>query len=101
MPITVKEFTEMYGKDVFTDKGMFCGKVVDVEVDLRRFRVRALVIEAARGSYLSQLVGGKRGVILPYQFVQSIGDIVIIRHFSPNVIDSGNSEEEKVETTQE
>ncbi len=92
MTITIKEFSEMLGKDVFTDKGMFCGKVADVQVDLRRFRVRALVIEAVRGSYLSELVGGKRGIILPYQFVQSIGDIVIIRHFSPTAVESKSAE---------
>jgi sporulation protein YlmC with PRC-barrel domain len=99
--ITVKEFSEMFGKDVFTDKGMFCGRVADLQVDLKRFRVRALVIEAAKGSYLSELVGGKRGVILPYQFVQSIGDIVIIRHFSPSAIESrteSSSEETEVKS---
>ncbi len=94
MTITVKEFSEMFGKDVFTDKGMFCGKVADVQVDLRKFRVRALVIEAVRGSYLAELVGGKRGVILPYQFVQSIGDIVIIRHFPPSAVERKEGKEE-------
>lgn len=94
MAITVKEFSEMFGKDVFTDKGMFCGKVADVQVDLRKFRVRAIVIEAVRGSYLAELVGGKRGVILPYQFVQSIGDIVIIRHFPASAIESKEGKEE-------
>ncbi|HIQ49904.1 MAG TPA: hypothetical protein EYH56_01775 [Nanoarchaeota archaeon] len=100
MAITIKEFSEMFGKDVFTDKGMFCGKVADLQVDLRKFRVRAIVIEATRGSYLSELVGGKRGIILPYQFVQSIGDIVIIRHFSPTSIESRKEPEEvEKETT--
>lgn len=100
MAITVKEFSEMFGKDVFTDKGMFCGKVADVQVDLRKFRVRAIIVEATRGSYLSELVGGKRGVILPYQFVQSIGDIVIIRHFSPTAIESkGEIEKEETEVS--
>ena len=99
MAITVKEFSEMFGKDVFTDKGMFCGKVADLQVDLRKFRVRAIVIEAMRGSYLSELVGGKRGIILPYQFVQSIGDIVIIRHFSPTSIESKEETEEQEKET--
>lgn len=97
MAITVKEFSEMFGKDVFTDKGMFCGKVADLQVDLRKFRVRAIIVEAIRGSYLSELVGGKRGVILPYQFVQSIGDIVIIKHFSPSAIESKEEEKEAEE----
>ncbi len=96
MGITVKELTEMIDKDVFTDKGMFCGKVADLQIDLRKFRVRALIIEAKRGSYLSEIIGGKRGVILPYSFVQSIGDIVIIRHFSPSAVETKESGEKEV-----
>ena len=34
MPITVKDISEMFGKDVFTDRGFYCGKVADVEFDL-------------------------------------------------------------------
>lgn len=82
MAVTVKDLSEMFGKDVFTNKGVFCGKVADMEVSLSKFRVRALVIEAARGSFLANLVGGKKGVIVPYQMVDNVGDVVIIKHIS-------------------
>ena len=86
MPINVKTLSEMFGKDVFTHKGTYCGKVADVKVDLTKFRVRSLVIEAAKGSYLWELVGGKRGVIIPYQMVQAIDDVVIIKHISTPLV---------------
>jgi len=38
MPITVKEISEMFSKDVFTDKGYYCGKVSDVEFELEADR---------------------------------------------------------------
>jgi sporulation protein YlmC with PRC-barrel domain len=82
MAITVKNMTEMFGKDVFTNKGVYAGKVADVEINLAKFRTRALIVEAAKGSFLSSIVGGKRGVIIPYQLVDSIGDVVIIKHIS-------------------
>jgi len=82
MPITVKEVSEVFGKDVFTDKGYYCGKVSDVEMDLSRFKVRSLVISAARGSFLGQMVGGKKGVVVPYTMVQSVGDVVLIKHIT-------------------
>ena len=94
MAITIRSFTELYGKEVFTDKGMYCGRVADVQVDLRRFRVRALIIEAERGTYLSEIVGGKKGVILPYQFVSSIGDVIIIKHI-PSSISTREAEEKE------
>ena len=82
MPITVKGITEVLNKDVFTDKGYYCGKVNDLEFDVSRFKIRSLIISAAKGTFLGQMVGGKKGVIVPYSMVHSIGDIVLIKHIS-------------------
>jgi len=82
MPINVKDVSEVFGKDVFTDKGAYCGKISDLEFDLTKFKIRAVVIESVKGSYLSQIVGGKRGVIVPFPMVQAVGDVVIIKHIT-------------------
>ncbi|MBS3055022.1 MAG: PRC-barrel domain-containing protein [Candidatus Aenigmarchaeota archaeon] len=82
MPISVKNVADMFNKDVFTAKGYYAGKVSDLEFDLSRFKVRSLVIEAARGSFLGKAVGGKKGVIIPYPMVTAIGDVVIIKHIA-------------------
>ena len=82
MAIKVSSVSETYGKDVFTNKGMFCGKVEDVECDLKRFKVRSLVVRAAKESYISRMLGSKKGVIIPFPMVESMGDIVIIKHIS-------------------
>ncbi len=80
MAISVKDIGDMVGKDVFTAKGYYAGKVTDIEFDLSRFKIRSLVIEAARGSVLGKMVGGKKGIIVPYPVVQAIGDVVMIKH---------------------
>lgn len=92
MPITVKDISEMFNKDVFTDKGFYCGKVSDVEFDLSRFKVRAVVIEAAKGTFLGKIVGGKKGIIVPYQMVHSIGDIVLIKHITTPMPEGGEAQ---------
>jgi len=90
MPITVKDIADMFGKDVFTAKGLFCGKVSDLEFDLSRFKIRSIVVEASKGSFLGQMVGGKKGIIIPYPMVQSIGDIVIVKHIAaPELTEEG------------
>jgi len=94
MPITVKDVADMFGKDVFTGKGFYCGKIADMEFDIARFKIRSLVIEAAKGSFLGQMVGGKKGIIVPYPMVQAIGDIVIIKHMTTPEM---SEEEEPVE----
>ncbi len=82
MAIKVSSVSDTYGKDVFTNKGMFCGKVEDVECDLKRFKIRSLVVRAAKESYISKMLGSKKGVIIPFPMVECMGDIVIIKHIS-------------------
>ncbi|MCX8179623.1 MAG: PRC-barrel domain-containing protein [Candidatus Aenigmarchaeota archaeon] len=82
MPITVRDITEVLNKDVFTDKGYYCGKITDLELDISRFKVRSIVITTAKGTFLGDMVGGKKGIIVPYPMVQSIGDVVVIKHIT-------------------
>lgn len=85
--VQVTAVSKTWEKDVFTDKGMYCGKIEDVECDLKRFKVRSLVVKAVRGSYVSQMLGGKRGLIIPFPMVEAIGDVVIIKHIAAPVED--------------
>ncbi len=88
MPITVKDVASMFGKDVFTSKGFYAGKISDMEFDLSRFKVRSIVIEAARGGVLGKMVGGKKGVIVPYPMIQAIGDVMLIKHISSSELEN-------------
>ncbi|MDY6765797.1 MAG: PRC-barrel domain-containing protein, partial [Candidatus Nanohaloarchaea archaeon] len=63
MATDVENMTDVVGKDVFTSQGSYCGKARDIELDLPKFKVRAIVVDAAQGSYLAEKVGGKKGVI--------------------------------------
>ncbi len=82
MAINVTSVSSTFGKDVFTARGMFCGKVEDVECDLKRFKLRSLVVRAAKESYITNMLGDKKGVIIPFPMVESIGDIILIKHIS-------------------
>ncbi len=98
MAVTVKNISEVFGKDVFTVKGAYCGKVADIKINLSKFRVNSLIIEASRGSFLADIVGGRKYVIVPYQIVESVGDVVIIKHIVPSVSESSESEIKTTET---
>lgn len=75
-----RKMSEIIGKDIFTERGSYCGKVADVRFDLAKFRVDAIIIDAAKGSFLAGVVGGKKGVIVPYPMVKAVDDIVLIKH---------------------
>ena len=88
MAVSVRSLSEMTQKDVFTDKGAYCGKVSDIGIDLEKFRVKSIVIDAVRGSFLASLVGNKKGVVVPFAMVQSVGDVVLIKHISPTSVEA-------------
>ena len=81
--VDVKSFSGMTKRDVFTDKGIYCGRITDMDLDLEKFRVKAIVIDSVKGSFFASLVGDKKGVIVPFSMVNSIGDVVIIKHIMP------------------
>ena len=95
MGIRVASVSNTWQKDVFTDRGLYCGKVEDVECDLKRFKLRALVIKAQKGSYVNSMLGGKRGLIIPFPMVQAIGDIIIIKHINAPAMEDNEVKEEE------
>jgi sporulation protein YlmC with PRC-barrel domain len=94
MAIKVASASDTWTKDVFTDRGLYCGKVEDIECDLNRFKVRSLVVKAVKGSYLSKMIGNKKGLIIPFTMVEAIGDVIIVKHISAPVGEEPDMPEE-------
>lgn len=94
MSIKVSSVSETWQKDVFTNKGQYCGKIEDFECDLKRFKIRSMVVKAIKGSYLTKMLGSKKGLIIPFPMVEAIGDIIIVKHISSPVEEGAAIEEE-------
>ena len=90
MSQNILDFSDIEQKDVFTRKGSYCGKLNDVELNLGKFAVRAVVVEAKKGSYLAQKVGGARNVVIPYRMVEAVDDIVVIKDFKTDKVSEEN-----------
>jgi sporulation protein YlmC with PRC-barrel domain len=80
--VKVASVSDTWQKDVFTTQGQYCGKVEDVECDLRRFKLRSLIVKAVKGSYMTNMLGEKKGMIVPFPMVEAIGDVIIIKHIA-------------------
>ncbi|MBC5792955.1 MAG: PRC-barrel domain-containing protein [Nanohaloarchaea archaeon] len=87
MADNILDFSNIEEKDVFTKSGSYCGKLKDIEINLGKFAVRAVVVGAQKGSYLAQKVGGTRNVVIPYRMVESVDDIVIIKDFKTDEVE--------------
>lgn len=86
------DFSDIQTKDVFTRKGSYCGKLKDIELNLGRFSVRAVVVGAEKGSYLAEKVGGTKNVVIPYRMVESVDDIIVIKDFQTSDVSEGEEE---------
>ena len=72
------ELSSLYGQDIYTDRGVYVGKIEDVSVDIKEKRISGLAVRNITPYAFK--VGKKKGVIIPYRWVTAIGDIVLIKH---------------------
>lgn len=62
---------------VYTDSGEYFGDVEESIITSNK--IFGWKVKATKNSYLTKVLGGAKGVIVPHQLVKSIGDVVIIR----------------------
>ena len=73
----LEEITQMMNLQVYTNKGAFLGVVDNIQLDMDRHAVDSFFIETPNPT----LVEGSKSVLVPFRWVQSVGDIVILRFF--------------------
>lgn len=74
--LKVKEINSVYDMKVFTDQGDYFGDVE--EAILETNKVFGWRVRATKASFLSRVLGGAKGVIVPHKLVKAIGDVMII-----------------------
>ena len=72
--LNIKKLSEVLNKKEYTDSGNFFGEIE--EVNLVNNRVDSWRIRVA-GS-VSRTFNGARGVIIPHNFVRSVGDVFVV-----------------------
>ncbi|MBI2667299.1 PRC-barrel domain-containing protein [Candidatus Woesearchaeota archaeon] len=90
--LKVKKISDVYDMRVYTDSGEYFGDIE--ESILTTNKISGWRIRATKNSFLTRVLGGAKGVIVPHQFVKAIGDIVII---SKSAIPSYEEKEESKE----
>ena len=87
--LKMKRVSETYDLRVFTDSGDYFGDIEDSIVAGNK--VSGWKIKATKNSFISQVLGSAKGVIVPHQLVKAVGDILII---SRNAVPRSTVEEE-------
>ena len=73
----LEEVSELIGLQVYTNNGVFLGNINNLVVDVDNGLVEGVFV----GETNPLLVEGSKAVSVPYRWVQSVGDIVILRYF--------------------
>jgi len=90
--LKIKKVSEVLGKNAYTDAGDFLGEVE--EANLAENKIDGWRIRVA--GHMMHLIGGARGIIVPHQFVKSIGDVFIVAKSSLPI----REETDEVEVTE-
>lgn len=68
--------TTLFGLDVYTDKGIYVGKINDIIIDHDERKITGIAVV----KFNAQLFDiSHKGVIIPYRWIVAIGDVVILK----------------------
>lgn len=91
---TPQEITSLVGREVYSKNGVFIGEVEDIRLDLESEAVTGLALHELNVELFAEEAASARGVILPYRWVQAVGDVVIVNDLVERVQRSDAEEEE-------
>ncbi len=77
------EITSLLDQEIYTQKGIFVGRVDDVVIDPENGVVSGLAIGDVNKEIID-VKGKSKGVIIPYRWVIAVGDIIIIKQLTRN-----------------
>ena len=73
-----QEITSLVGREVYSNNGVFVGEVEDLRLDIEQEVVTGLAMREVNRDLFENRVSGSQGVIVPYRWVRSVGDIVLV-----------------------
>lgn len=94
MDDTPQEITALVGREVYSSSGVFVGEIEDVRLDLDKELVTGLALHELNYDLFAGVQDNARGVIIPYRWVQAVGDVVLINDVIERIRQPEDEEEE-------
>ena len=73
-----QELTTLVGLEVYSKNGVYVGTIEDLRLNLDTEAVTGLALADVNMDLFDGIVGRGQGLLIPYRWVRTIGDIVII-----------------------
>jgi sporulation protein YlmC with PRC-barrel domain len=89
-----QEITTLVGREVYSKNGVFLGEVEDIRLDLDAQEVTGLALHNLNTELFGAETANARGVIVPYRWVQAVGDVVIVNDIVERIQQQKETDEE-------
>ena len=89
-----QEITSLVGREVYTNNGVFLGEIEDLRLDLDAEEVTGLALHQLNGELFGAEATSARGVIVPYRWVQAVGDVVLVNDIVERIQRAESDEDE-------
>lgn len=93
---TPQEITNLVGREVYSNNGVFVGEVEDVRLDVDACTVTGLALGELNHELFSEVIEGGNGVMIPYRWVRAVGDVILINDTIERLRRPENDSEEEV-----
>ena len=90
---TPQEITSLVGREVYSNNGVFVGEIEDICLDLQAEMVTGLALGDVNRELFDARVSKSEGVIVPYHWVRSVGDVVLISDIAERLREPENEGE--------
>ncbi|GAB3663852.1 PRC-barrel domain-containing protein [Halopiger thermotolerans] len=94
MDDTPQEITSIVGREVYSNGGVFVGEIEDLKLNIDGQSVTGLALGNLNSELFTEEARTGRGVIVPYRWVRSVGDIVLINDVVERVREPDEEEDE-------
>lgn len=95
--INTEEVTSFLKLPVYTRQGKYVGHIRNIFLDMDEKKVSSLLVTNTNPA----IVEGTVDVAVPYRWVNSVGDIVILSYFPDKVVTNKKKKEEKTKEENE
>ena len=92
-----QEITTLVGREMYSNNGVFVGEIEDVRLNLDQEVVTGLAVGEINRELFSTQVDPGKGVLVPYRWVRSVGDVVLVNDVVERMkTDDDSPEDEEV-----
>ncbi|WP_306057904.1 PRC-barrel domain-containing protein [Natronococcus wangiae] len=96
MDDTHQEITSLVGREVYSNNGVFVGEVEDLQLNVDDETIQGLALGNLNSELFSEEARIGQGVIVPYRWVRSVGDVILVNDVVERVREPDEEEEDEI-----